>query len=161
MLRQVIMFGFHLLFFRIYTYNYSLTLRFLDLLTQRRRETADALNATATSNALPAPAPVPPPALPKQNKVVVPSVKAQVPKVEPTQLPNVPISKSFSFKLNIPNLILVLFKANTTVNKGPITSVDDFVADGDEIGQDMAFLNSTEETPSAPNNGVIEQESDR
>ena len=106
---------------------------------------------------------MPPPALPKQNKIVVPSVKAQVPKVEPTQLPNVPISKSFSFsfKLNIPNLILVLFKANSTINKGPITSVDDFVADGDEIGQDMAFLNSTEETPSAQNNVVIEQESDR
>lgn len=60
------------------------------------------------------------------------------------------------------NLIVFSFLANSTVNKvGPITSVDDFVADGDEIGQDMAFLSSTEETPSAQNNVAIEQESDR
>lgn len=62
--------------------------RFLDLLTQRRRETADALNATATSNALPAPAPVLAPAL-QPKAAVTAAAKAQVPKVEvATEIPN-------------------------------------------------------------------------
>ena len=44
---------------------------------------------------------------------------------------------------------------------GTITSVDDFVADGDEVGQDMAFLSSVEEIPITHNNVPIEQDSDR
>lgn len=98
--------------------------RFLDLLTQRRRLTADGLNAAATSNAMPAPAPQ---ALALQT-IQPPVPQVQTPKLEVKENAAVPV----------PDALL-----------GNLSSVDDFIVEPDN---DMAFLTSMEETSVQPNN---------
>jgi len=106
--------------------------RFLDLLTQRRRQAADSLNATATSNAMPAPTSQVPPSQTTQPPVT----QNQTPKLEAKPIPHtIPVPASGPDP--------------STEPKGNLSSVDDFVVEADN---DLGFLNSVEETSVEPAN---------
>lgn len=106
--------------------------RFLELLTQRRRQTADSLNAVATSNAMAAPSPQVPTSQPAQPPVA----QVQTPKQEVKQIsPILPVPASAP--------------EPSTETKGNLSSVDDFVVEADN---DLGFLNSVEESSVEPVN---------
>jgi len=110
--------------------------RFLELLTQRRRQTADSLNALATSNAIAAPAP----------------------QVLASQMTQPPVAQTQTPKLEVkPTSHIIPAPASgpdpSTEITGNLSSVDDFVVEADN---DLGFLNSVEESYVEPGN-VSEQ----
>ncbi|XP_046644013.1 rab-like protein 6 isoform X1 [Daphnia pulicaria] len=125
--------------------------KFLDLLTQKRRQTADSLSAATASNAVQAPAPNAPISS-------APAAKPQA-AVNPVQATTSKIMKS---SIDQPK------HATQTVNTGDSTkkenefsSVEDFIVDGDDGEQALGFLSSVDEIPSSMVKGVlVEQDSD-
>ncbi|KAK4020801.1 hypothetical protein OUZ56_002747 [Daphnia magna] len=120
--------------------------RFLDLLTQKRRQTADSLSAAATSNAIQAPVPN----APKQ--VTANPIQAVTPKVE--------IAKSSSVESK-PSGQITAVSGDSMKRDSEFCSVEDFIVEGDDGEQGLGFLSSVEETSSAATKGIaVEPESD-
>ncbi|KZS15479.1 Rab 6-like protein [Daphnia magna] len=120
--------------------------RFLDLLTQKRRQTADSLSAAATSNAIQAPVPN----APKQ--VTANPIQAVTPKVE--------IAKSSSVESK-PSGQITAVSGDSMKRDSEFCSVEDFIVEGDDDEQGLGFLSSVEETSSAATKGIaVEPESD-
>ncbi|EFX62916.1 hypothetical protein DAPPUDRAFT_269416 [Daphnia pulex] len=109
---------------------------FLDLLTQKRRQTADSLSTATASNEAPAPnAPI----------SSAPAAKPQA-AVNPVQATTSKVMKS-SIDQPKPTTQTVN-TGDSTKKENEFSSVDDFIVDGDDGEQSLGFLSSVDEIPS-------------